>query len=82
MKTDPAYVVDAVQMHESDTNWGEVADWCGAEVHLDGSPATGIYSVLDLGTDSAVHSDWVVQQPSGWHVWDAQGFFHVFQEMA
>ena len=68
LKHDPAYTVEAVQLHESDTDWGEVADWCGGDIHVDGSPQTGIYSVLDLGHDSAVHGDWVVKQAGGWFV--------------
>ncbi|MER7280509.1 hypothetical protein ABT369_39330 [Dactylosporangium sp. NPDC000244] len=78
MKTDPSYVVEAVQLHESDTNWAEVADWCGGDVHMDGSPATGIFSVLVVGNDSGVHGDWIVKQSGGWFVWDADGFAHVF----
>ncbi|MGI5247597.1 hypothetical protein [Dactylosporangium sp. CA-139066] len=79
MKADPSYVVEAVRLHETDTDWGAVADWCGADIRVDGSPETGIYSVLDLGLDGAVHGDWVVKQPGGWFVWDADGFAHVFQ---
>ena len=81
MRTDPTYIVEAVQLHESDTNWEEVADWCGGDVVMDGAPATGIFSVLVVGDDSGVHGDWMVRQPSGWHVWDAAGFFGAFREV-
>jgi hypothetical protein len=77
----PERILDARQLTDV-ADWTPIAEWCGCEVKTVQLPGGDPYPVLYIGDEGAVADDWIVGQPSGFHVWVPDAFPRYFEPVA